>query len=237
MPQHVIIMGGTSGIGLVTAEILLNQGFKVTVAGRNARRLADAGERLRHAAQTVAVDGADPDAAAAFFRQQGSCDHLVLAFGSTRGVGPFESVGVDDVRRGFNEKVFPHFACAQAARPFLSPNGSITFVSAVTAFAAVSGTAGIGAANAAIASLVPTLASELRPLRVNGVAPGVIDTPWWDFLSAEQKAGAFADFARKTPVGRVGTSQDIGQTIAFLITNTFMTGQTIICDGGIRLSA
>ena len=97
------------------------------------------------------------------------------------------------------------------------------------------GTAGIGSANAAVAALVPILAAELRPLRVNAVSPGVIDTPWWDFLSTAEKEPVFAEFAAKTPVGRVGRPEDVAQAIAFLVADTYMNGQTIICDGGARL--
>jgi NAD(P)-dependent dehydrogenase (short-subunit alcohol dehydrogenase family) len=99
------------------------------------------------------------------------------------------------------------------------------------------GTAGIGAANAAVAAFVPILAAELRPLRVNGVSPGVVDTPWWDFLPPEQREAVFADYAAKTPVGRVGKPDDIAQAIAFLISDSFMTGHMIVCDGGLRLVA
>lgn len=99
------------------------------------------------------------------------------------------------------------------------------------------GTAGIGAANAAVAALVPILAAELRPLRVNGVSPGVVDTPWWSFLPSDQKDLVFADYAAKAPVGRVGRPEDIAQAIAFLITDAFMTGHMIVCDGGLRLAA
>jgi NAD(P)-dependent dehydrogenase (short-subunit alcohol dehydrogenase family) len=236
MQQHVVIIGGTSGIGLAAAEILLGEKFKVTISGRDPQRLANAGRKLRNEAGTVAVDAANPAAVAALFGSLGGFDHLVLAFGSNKRLGPFATIGVEDVRLSFSEKVFPQFACAQAAHKLLSPKGSITFVSAVSAFGAMPGAAGIGAANAAIAALVPTLARELQPLRVNAVAPGVIDTPWWDWASPDQKSALFADFAIKTPVGRVGTSEEIGQAIAFLVTNAFMTGQTIVCDGGIRLS-
>ena len=236
MQQHVVIIGGTSGIGLAAAEILLRQKFKVTVLARDPQRLAQAGKRLHDEAGMAAVDAANPTAVGAFFGSLGSFDHLVLAFGSTKGLGPFATIGVEEVRLSFSEKVFPQFACAQAAHQFLSPNGSITFLSAVSAFAAMPGAVGIGAANAAIGAMVPTLARELRPLRVNAVAPGVIDTPWWDWCAPDQKVALFADFASKTPVGRVGTSEEIGQAIAFLITNGFMTGHTIVCDGGIRLS-
>lgn len=143
-------------------------------------------------------------------------------------------MSLDDVRQGFEEKVYPHFAVAQAALPFLRKDGSITFISSVSAHAAMPGTAGISAANAAVASLVPILAAELRPLRVNGVSPGVIDTPWWDFLPAEQRSAVFAEYAGKTPVGRVGKPEDIAKAIAFLVEDGFMSGHNILCDGGLR---
>ena len=85
------------------------------------------------------------------------------------------------------------------------------------------------------ACAVPALAVELRPLRVNAVSPGVVDTPWWDALPADQRAAALASYADKAPVGRVGAPDDIAKTIAYLIDNTFMTGQTVICDGGLSL--
>lgn len=234
--QHAVIIGGTSGIGLAAAEILLREKFRLTISGRDPQRLANASNRLSNAADAVAFDAANPAAVSALYARLGSFDHLVLAFGSNKGLGPFATIGLEEVRLSFTEKVFPQFACAQAAQKFLNPKGSITFLSAVSAFGAMPGTAGIGAANGAIASMVPTLARELQPLRVNAVAPGVIDTPWWDWVAPDQKALLFADFASKTPVGRVGTAEEIGRAIAFLITNGFMTGQTIVCDGGIRLS-
>ena len=76
-----------------------------------------------------------------------------------------------------------------------------------------------------MAALVPILAVELKPLRVNGVSPGVIDTPWWDAMPEEQKQAMFADFASKTPVGRVGRPEDVADAIGFLIRNDFITGQ------------
>ena len=97
------------------------------------------------------------------------------------------------------------------------------------------GTSAIGAANAAVAALAQILAAELRPLRVNAVSPGVIDTPWWDFLDEAQKAPVFADYAARTPAGRVGRPDDIAQAVAFLIDDTFMSGQAVVCDGGLRL--
>jgi NAD(P)-dependent dehydrogenase (short-subunit alcohol dehydrogenase family) len=181
------------------------------------------------------MDSADPASAKGAFASIGAFDHLVLALGGNVGAGPFATIDLADVRRPFEDKVFAHFATAQAALPFLAKDGSLTFLSAVSGQAAMPGTAALGAANAAIAALAPILAVELKPLRVNAVSPGVIDTPWWSFVSDDAKAALFADYAAKTPVGRVGTAEDVADAIAFVIGNRFMTGATIICDGGVRL--
>jgi len=232
--QHVVIVGGSSGIGLAAARKLLGRGFKVTITGRDAKRLEAARKELGSDIAAVAMDAADAGRLPDAFARIGALDHLVLALGSGKGVGPFASVALADVKAGFEEKVFAHFATAQAALPRLRKDGSLTFIAAVSAHGAMPGTAGIGAANAAVAGLVPILAAELRPLRVNAVSPGVVDTPWWNFLGAEQKASVFAGLAAQTPVGRVGRPDDIAQAIAFLVADGFMSGETIVCDGGLR---
>jgi NAD(P)-dependent dehydrogenase (short-subunit alcohol dehydrogenase family) len=235
--ERAVIIGGTSGIGLATARRLVGQGMKVAIAGRDRDRLAAAGEALSGKAEVHRLDAADAAQVGDFFGTIGPFDHLVLALGSGRGFGAFATLDLGQVRLGFEEKVWPHLSCAQAALPTIRKDGSITFLSAVSAQMAAPGTAGLAAANGALAIVTPILAAELRPLRVNAVSPGVVDTPWWDFLSAEQRRAAFADYAGKSPVGRVGAPDDVAKAIAFLISDSFVTGLVLTCDGGLRLAA
>jgi NAD(P)-dependent dehydrogenase (short-subunit alcohol dehydrogenase family) len=235
--QHIVIVGGSSGIGLATAQHLLAEGEQVTIAGRSQDRLDAAKASLGPKGRAVRMDAAKAESLPEVFAAIGPFDHLVLALGSRKGFGPFAGMNLAEMRESFEEKVYAHFAAAQAALPFLRKDGSITFVSAVSAHAAAPGTAGIGAANAAVAAFVPVLAVELKPLRVNGVSPGVINTPWWDFMADDQKQAVFAEYGAKSPVGRVGSPEDVAQAIVFLIRNTFVTGHVLLCDGGLRWAA
>jgi NAD(P)-dependent dehydrogenase (short-subunit alcohol dehydrogenase family) len=118
----------------------------------------------------------------------------------------------------------------------LRTDGSVTIVSAVSARAAYPGAAGLAAVNGALEAMVPALAVELAPLRVNAVSPGVIDTQWWDALPPGQRAGFFQAVAAASPAGRVGEPGDVAAAIVYLASAGFVTGTVLECSGGANLT-
>lgn len=126
-------------------------------------------------------------------------------------------------------------APGEASLETIRRDGSITFVTAISARNSMPGTAGLAAINGALEAMVPSLASELRPLRVNAVSPGVIATTWWNIMPEEQRAAFFKESAAATAVGRVGEPEDVALSIVYLIQNGFVTGSVLECDGGLRL--
>lgn len=230
-----MIVGGTSGIGLGVAEAQIKQGRQVVITGRSEDKLAAALDRLGGSATGQVVDAGDAAATTAFFGGLGVVDHVVITVSRSGGVGPFREFGLDALRTGVEGKLYPQAITAQAALEVLRPDGSLTFVSAASAGAAYPGTAALAAVNAAVNAMVPVLAVELAPLRVNAVSPGVVDTAWWDFL-AETREATFATYAESTPVGRVGRPEDVAGAIGYLIDNTFTSGVVLPCDGGSPLS-
>ncbi|POX52220.1 SDR family oxidoreductase [Streptomyces sp. Ru72] len=228
--MRVVIMGGTSGIGLAAAERLTAAGAEVIVTGRNPERLAAVKDRVAGAEE---VDGASEGAVAEFFERVGPLDHLVLAFSpGAVGMGPLASLSLGDIRAAFDGKLFGYLLAVQKAQV----TGSVTMVSAASARAALPGTAALAAVNGAVERVVPPLAAELSPVRVNAVAPGVIDTPWWSFLPEDQKEAQFGAVTEGLPVKRVGTPQDVAGAIHYLIESTYVTGTILSVDGGFTVA-
>lgn len=233
MTKKKVVVGGSSGVGLATSRILNERGFAVTAVGRNPDKLqkAVAGTSI----QGISLDAQSPEAVKNFFATFGPLDHLVITVSGAKGAGTLQEVSAETLREGFEAKVFAHWRIAQAAAPELSPDGSITFVSAISARGSMPGTAGLAAINGAIESMVRPLARELKPRRVNAVSPGVVETPWWDALPAAQRDSLLRSTAQASAVGRNGRAEEIAEAIVFLITNGFVTGTVIEIDGGLHL--
>jgi NAD(P)-dependent dehydrogenase (short-subunit alcohol dehydrogenase family) len=232
--RTALIVGGTSGIGLATARRLHAQGAAVHIAGRSKERLDDVAVSdpglIGHRA-----DGGRAEQIGALAAAIGPIDWLVVTLSGSEGPGPFADLDLGMLRRAFDAKFWGHVTTVQAALPYLAPAGSITLLGAISARAAMAGIAGLAAVNGAVESLVKPLATELAPIRVNGVSPGFVDTPWWSGLPEEARRAYFAQAAAVLPVRRVATADDIADAVVLAATNPNLTGTVIETDGGARL--
>jgi NAD(P)-dependent dehydrogenase (short-subunit alcohol dehydrogenase family) len=229
--SNALVVGGTSGIGLASARRLAKHGATVHVVGRDRTRL----ESVDSALIGHQADGGDRAAMAAVAETIGTIDHLVVTLSGAEGMGPIATLDLAMLRRAFDAKFWGHVTTIQAVLPHLAPTGSITLVGAISARTGMPGTAGLAAINGAVESMVQPLAAELAPVRVNGVSPGLVDTPWWSGIPADARQDYFAQAAATLPVRRVATADDIADVVVLAATNPNLTGTVIEADGGARL--
>ena len=225
--KKIVVVGGSSGIGLATTELAKAQGAEVIIAARNAERLKAAAGKL--GITGIPADVTNDDSIANLFRSIGPADHVVVSAAQLR-TGPFKSVAMDDVRATLEGKFWGAWRVARAAE--IKAGGSLTLVSGFLSIRPRRNSAIVSAANGALESLTRALALELAPVRVNCVSPGIIDTPIRAAMPEAARNDMLAKAAASLPVRRVGLGTDVAQQILGFMTNGFMTGSIVYLDGG-----
>ena len=225
--KTVVVVGGSSGIGLATAELARQEGAEVIIASRNRDRLTPAADRI--GARPIVADVTDDDSVAALFRACGPVDHVVVTAAQLR-TGPVKTVPMADVRATMEGKFWGAWRVAREAQ--INAGGSLTLVTGLLSVRPRMNSAIIAAANGALESLARSLALELAPVRVNAVSPGIIDTPIRAAMPEEARRDMLAKTAAALPVGRVGMGEDIARQILAFMTIGFATGSIVYVDGG-----
>lgn len=238
--KTVVITGGTSGMGLATAKLLVGEGARVIVTGRTAATNEAAQAELGENALVVKSDAtsiADIDSLAEKVKDTfGKLDALFINAGySIRApLGSITEVIFDEMLN-VNAKG-PLFAVQKLA-PLMDHGGAVVLTTSIANVKGMPGQASYGAAKAVLRSFARTLAAELLPqgIRVNAVSPGPINTPILDKTFPDK---ATADQMREkmtgmVPMKRFGTSEEIAKAVAFLAFEaTFTTGAELPVDGG-----
>lgn len=235
--QHVVVIGGSSGMGLATALAAAREGASVTVAGRHEAKLAAAAASVGAAARARVLDITDEAAVAAFFAASEPIDHLVMTAHAssvvTGAIAPLASMSVAAARAFMETKFWGPFMAAKYGEPKVKPGGSMIFFSgAAGARKLLPNHTAIGATNGAVEAFARQLAKEIAPKRVNVIAAGLVRTPTYDGMPEEARAGMYAGYAKQALVGRVGEPEDIAHTAIYLMGNGYVTGQIHEIDGG-----
>ena len=225
--KKVVVVGGSSGIGLATAELAKSEGAEVVIASRNADRLKAAADKV--GATAIPTDVTSDQSVTDLFRSCGPVDHVVVTAAQLK-TGPFKTVSMDDVRATMEGKFWGAWRVARAAN--IRAGGSLTLVSGFLSIRPRPAAAIVGAANGALELLARSLALELAPVRVNCVSPGIIDTPIRAAMPEAARRDMLAKAAAALPVGRVGVGEDIARQILAFMTIGFATGSVVYLDGG-----
>jgi NAD(P)-dependent dehydrogenase (short-subunit alcohol dehydrogenase family) len=226
----VVILGGSSGIGLATAKAAELEGARVVVTGRSPDRLREAGKELGGAVRTVALDVGDEAGTGALFAQLEHIDHVFITAGTVL-FDPGLAATSEALRPALDTRFWGAFYAAKSAAPRMGAGGSITFMSGATAIRPLRSASVATASCGAVEAFARSLAVDLAPIRVNTIQPGLIDTPFLDSLG-ERRQGLIAEYAKRLPVGRVGRAEDVADAVLFLMKNGFVTGITLTIDGG-----
>ncbi len=246
-----VVTGGSRGMGRAIALDLARRGADCVLTYRQnaalASEVAAEIERLGRRALALAVELAEPERVARVFEKIGAefgrLDILVANAAATA-FRPMLEQKQYNVRRTLAISVDSFIAAVQAAVPLMKGRpGRIVAISGMDSYQAIAGHGVLGAAKAALESLVRALAVELGPhgITVNAVNPGFIETDSARFYAREGLGVEYAEIARRlaavTPVRRVGTVQDVASLVGFLASDaaSFLTGQTIVLDGGLTI--
>jgi len=230
--KRVVVLGGSSGIGLAVAKQAASQGARVVIASSSPERVQKAVESVGAEAQGQAVDVSDERAVATFFSKLGTFDHLVFSAGDSLHLHDLAGTDLQQARRAFALRYWAALAAVKYGSPQIRKEGSIVLTTGIAGQRPRKGWVIAASVCGTIEALTRALAVELAPIRVNAVSPGVVRTNLWQNMGAAERKHLYESVGNSLPVGRVGEADDIAQAYLFLMLEGFATGQTVVVDGG-----
>lgn len=234
--QRIVVIGGSSGMGLATAQAAADAGAVVTIASSSKERIDAALAQLPDSCDGAALDVRDEAAVADLFARVGELDHVVFTAGDQADRRALAELPIEQARRTFDVRFWGAVTVAKYAAPRMRPGGSITLTSGTVGVRPIRGAALASAGAAATEGLSRALAVDLAPVRVNAVRSGAVRTPLWDAMPEPQRAAAFDTFARRALTGTVGEPYQIAAANLYLMENQFVTGTVLTVDGGLILT-
>jgi NAD(P)-dependent dehydrogenase (short-subunit alcohol dehydrogenase family) len=229
--KKVVLVGGTSGIGLAVAEAALQRGAKVVVASSQAAGVEAALGRLGEGAEGSKLDVNDEADIAGFFERLGGFDHLVFTAGDWGGMGGAASLAELDLttaKAAFGVRFWGALAVVKHGYGRIAEGGSITLTDGMLAHRPRKGAPVSTAMLGAIESLTRALAVDLAPVRVNCVCPGLVMTE----RSSAMPEAVLQRFTARLPLSRAADPAEVAEAYLYLMRGGYTTGQVLKVDGG-----
>ncbi|MEV4623260.1 SDR family oxidoreductase [Asanoa sp. NPDC049573] len=231
---RVLVVGGTSGLGLRVAQAAAEAGATPIVASRNKDNVDRALDTLPDRAVGTTVDLTDPDSIAGLVKIAGPIDHLVYTAGEPLRLTMLADLTPEIARSFWETRYFGALSVIRAATAdgAIRDGGSVVLTGGNAGARPAPGWALGASICGALDALTRQLALELAPIRVNLVAPGVTRSPLWSALSPSDEQTMYESLAARLPVGRVGEPSDVALAYLYAMTQPMATGTSILVDGG-----
>lgn len=247
--KHVLVIGGTSGIGFAVAEGALDAGARVTVSSSNPTRVEAAVQKLRASFPDGTVAGhacdlskptVEHDLEALFAKLSAPLDHLVYTAGDNLATGATADMTHEGLLRAGQVRYFAAALAAKVASRHLrpGPRSSITFTTGVVSQKPRPGWTVAAGYGAGLHGLTRGFALDLRPIRVNLVSPGAVVTELWDAYlggDADKKQAMLAHVEKTMPTGRLALPEDCAEAYLWLMKDPSVTGTVVNSDSGALL--
>lgn len=230
--KKVVILGGSSGLGLATAKAAAAEGANVIIVSSNAARVQNAVADLPGNGFGMQCNLSDEASVKQLFEEIGTLDHLVFTAGESLLLSNIADTELATARAFFDLRYWGAFMAVKYAAPGINAGGSIVLTGGIVSARPSAGWS-IGASIcAAMDGFTRAMAIELAPVRVNLVSPGVIRTNLWSSMDDAERDAFYGQIAAGLPARRVGEAGEVAQTYIYLMKQPFVTGQILVTDGG-----
>jgi len=247
--DHVLVIGGSSGLGYAAAEAAHEHGSRITISSSSQKRLDDAISALKKSYPSASSRVAGYPCNLAdettlennvqeLFKKVGSVDHVIFTAGDSLAQIPLQDATLAKIKQAGMVRFFAPIIVAKEAAKYLSPGpkSSITLTTGAVSERPIPGWAVVGAWAGGLHAMMRGLALDLKPVRVNLISPGTVDTEMWAGLSEETKKAIFADTEGVMTTGKIGKAADVAEAYMYCLRDQNLTGSVISTNGGVLLT-
>ena len=224
--KRILIVGGSSGIGLAVAKQACKAGGEIIIASRNAaEEYNDLAATVGHDIETYSFDATSEDETEKALKKIGDIDHLVITARPEITPVPFAETDLKQAKEAFETKFWGQYQLIQKAQCHISQNGSIVMTTGIAGEKIFKNSSTMSIINSATEAFCRLLAVELAPMRVNSVSPGFV----------APKPPEVEKYAQQFPSGKIASPEEVAEAYIYLMESSYTTGLSLVIDGGARL--